>query len=206
MRHSLTREDVDPRAPDREMLMRGIHQAAVAALLSIIDCIIEEIDEFAAELNNPGADPEERVIALKSLLHFVGDLHQPLHAADGNGHGGNDQQASAPGMRPGNLDHYWDPEFVVALGREPRRVAADLIEGISEDQQKTWAKGTATAWAQEAFAIPRDHACGEASSAGWPGRISPHKRLPRHGGRDRTCPTKQSPCQIGLCPERCAGG
>jgi hypothetical protein len=106
------------------------------------DCVIDKIDEFAAELGNPATDPEERVVALKFLLHFVGDLHQPLYAADDNDRGGNDKQVSAPGMRAGNLHHYWDTEFVVALGPEPRRVAADLTEGISEDQQKEWAKGT----------------------------------------------------------------
>jgi hypothetical protein len=125
------------------------------------DCIIDKIDEFTAELSNPATDPEERVVALKFLLHFVGDLHQPLHAADDNDRGGNDKQVSAPGIRPGNLHHYWDTEFVVALGPDPRRVAADLIEGISEDQAKEWAKGTPANWALETFAIARDHAYGE---------------------------------------------
>jgi hypothetical protein len=27
-------------------------------------------------------DSEEQLVALKFLLHFVGDLHQPLHASD----------------------------------------------------------------------------------------------------------------------------
>lgn len=125
------------------------------------DCIIDKIDEFAAELSNSAADPEERVIALKFLLHFIGDLHQPLHASDDNDRGGNDKNVSAPGMRPGNLHHYWDTEFVVALGPDQRRVAADLIESISENQQKEWSKGTPASWAQETFAIARDHAYGE---------------------------------------------
>ena len=56
------------------------------------DCIIDKIDEFAAELSNSATDPEERVIALKFLLHFIGDLHQPLHAADDNDRGGQQDQ------------------------------------------------------------------------------------------------------------------
>jgi hypothetical protein len=47
------------------------------------DCVVDKIQEFADELANPDIDPEEQVVALKFLLHFVGDLHQPLHAADG---------------------------------------------------------------------------------------------------------------------------
>jgi hypothetical protein len=123
-----------------------IPQGSVAFNGPANDCIIDKIDEFTAELSNPATDPEERVVALKFLLHFVGDLHQPLHAADDNDRGGNDKLVSAPGIRPGNLHHYWDTEFVVALGPDPRRVAADLIEGISENQAKEWAKGTPRAF------------------------------------------------------------
>ena len=35
------------------------------------------------------------------------------------------------------------------------------VQGISEDQAKEWAKGTPANWAQETFAIARDHAYGE---------------------------------------------
>jgi hypothetical protein len=125
------------------------------------DCIVDKINQFTAELGNNATDPEERIIALKFLLHLVGDLHQPLHASDDHDRGGNEKQVLAAGMRPGNLHHYWDTEFVVVLGPDQRRVAADLIEGISDDQEKQWAKGTAADWAQETFAIARDHAYGE---------------------------------------------
>ncbi len=36
------------------------------------------------------ASPKERVMALAFLVHFVGDLHQPLHAGDKSDKGGND--------------------------------------------------------------------------------------------------------------------
>jgi hypothetical protein len=43
---------------------------------------VDKIDQFAAELGNPATSPAEQLLALKFLLHFVSDLHQPLHAAD----------------------------------------------------------------------------------------------------------------------------
>jgi len=52
------------------------------------DCVVDKIEEFAAELANPSTDHEEQVVALKFLLHFVGDLHQPLHSSDDNDRGG----------------------------------------------------------------------------------------------------------------------
>jgi hypothetical protein len=128
------------------------------------DCIVDKIDEFAAELKNPATDPEERVVALKFLLHFVGDLHQPLHAADQKDRGGNEKHVSAAGFKAGNLHHYWDTEFVQVLGTDPKEVAQTLIEGISETQSKDWAKGTAADWAQESFKIAQDKVYGQLPS------------------------------------------
>jgi hypothetical protein len=45
-------------------------------------CIVDKIDQFEAELANPETAPEERRVALKFLLHLVGDVHQPLQAAN----------------------------------------------------------------------------------------------------------------------------
>ena len=52
-------------------------------------CIVDKTAQFAAELEAPGTDSEERLFALKFLLHFMGDVHQPLHASDNNDAGGN---------------------------------------------------------------------------------------------------------------------
>ena len=46
------------------------------------DCAVDKIREFTAELASPTTAPAERLLALKYLLHFVGDAHQPLHASD----------------------------------------------------------------------------------------------------------------------------
>ena len=59
------------------------------------DCVVDKVQEFADELSNPNTAPEEQIVALKFLLHFVGDMHQPLHAADDNDRGGNQKKVSA---------------------------------------------------------------------------------------------------------------
>ncbi len=53
------------------------------------DCVVNKIEEFAAELQSAATPPAERQLALKFLIHFIGDLHQPLHAADHGDRGGN---------------------------------------------------------------------------------------------------------------------
>jgi hypothetical protein len=119
---------------------------------------VDKIDQFAPELGNPATGAFEQLLALKFLLHFVGDLHQPLHAADDHDAGGNKKLVAAGGQHPGNLHRYWDVEFVERLGTDPRQVAANLIGQISEMQRQEWSRGTPDDWAMEAFALARDDA------------------------------------------------
>jgi hypothetical protein len=97
-------------------------------------CVVDKIDQFATELANPATADSERLLALKFVLHFVGDLHQPLHAADDHDAGGIKELVTAEGLHPGNLHRYWDIEFVEQLGTDARQVAGKLIGQISETQ------------------------------------------------------------------------
>jgi hypothetical protein len=123
--------------------------------------VVDKVQEFAAELGNPATDVEERTVALKSLLHFVGDLHQPLHSSDDNDRGGNNKKVSAAGFRAGNLHHFCDTEFVEQLGDDPQSVASDLIGHITPAQVQEWSTGGPADWAQEAFAIATNDAYGQ---------------------------------------------
>jgi S1/P1 Nuclease len=130
------------------------------------DCVIDKIEEFAAELANPTTDHEEQVVALKFLLHFVGDLHQPLHSSDDHDRGGNDKKVSAAGFRAGNLHHFWDTEFVNQLETDPKSIASDLIGHISRDQIKTWQAGSPSDWAKDSFKVAKDDAYGQLPEPG----------------------------------------
>ncbi|WP_338026491.1 S1/P1 nuclease [Bradyrhizobium acaciae] len=125
------------------------------------DCVVDKIQEFAAELANPATDSEEQVAALKFLLHFVGDVHQPLHSSDDHDRGGNAKRVSAAGLSAGNLHHFWDTEFVDQLGPDPRTIASDLIGHITNEQQTQWQAGNADDWAKEAFALSKDDVYGQ---------------------------------------------
>lgn len=132
-------------------------------------CIVDKIGQFETELADPKTNPEERLVALKFILHLVGDLHQPLHAADDHDAGGNRKRVVAEGSRPGDLHHFWDVEFVERLGTDPRDVANGLVAGISDQQREAWSQGTASDWAMETFAIAQRDAYGrlpEASTRG----------------------------------------
>src|SRR5580658_6534870 len=52
-------------------------------------CNSEELKRLIGVLADPRASPRQRNEALKWVVHLVGDLHQPLHAADNDDRGGN---------------------------------------------------------------------------------------------------------------------
>ena len=123
-------------------------------------CIVDKIDQFTAELAARGTSPDERLLALKFLLHFVGDVHQPLHAADDYDRGGNDERVSAEGFRTGTLHHFWDTEFVRMLGTDPNLVASALLADLTLADRRRWAAGSPSDWALESFDIAKRDAYG----------------------------------------------
>jgi len=120
------------------------------------DCVIDKIDQFSAELRDPATAPGERLLALKFLIHFVGDLHQPLHVADHRDRGGNCVKLSpAPSGDVTNLHLFWDITAPQALGSTPEAVATTLDAKATPEQVKAWARGDARSWAAESFDLGR---------------------------------------------------
>jgi hypothetical protein len=158
----IDRPDVDAACFGHPALPPGGNASAGPAA----DCIVDKIVEFRGELAQAATAADERRLALQFLLHFVGDVHQPLHAADHHDRGGNGIRVRAAGSAAGTLHHYWDTVFVGRLGPGPDAVAADLIAGISEPQRRAWSSGTPADWAEESFALAKAQVYGRLPPAG----------------------------------------
>jgi hypothetical protein len=52
-------------------------------------CVTQALKDQIAFLRSPDTHPQKRADALRFVIHFVGDLHQPLHTSDNNDLGGN---------------------------------------------------------------------------------------------------------------------
>lgn len=124
-------------------------------------CIVDKIEQFARALNSQQTAADERVLALKFLIHLLGDLHQPLHVSDNNDSGGNEVRVTARGLKRGTLHGYWDNGVVRPLGRKPEAIARRLIAQTDQSQIRAWRRGTPREWALETFAVARDTAYGE---------------------------------------------
>lgn len=120
------------------------------------DCLVDKIEQFRTELAATATPPTERLVALKYLIHLVGDLHQPLHASDDHDAGGN-----AVPVRWGDLDAaqnlhaYWDRRLVRLLGPDPRAVGAALNRSITAAQARAWRRGTSADWAYESWTLAK---------------------------------------------------
>ena len=119
------------------------------------DCTVEKITELARVLRDRTVETPLRVEALQFLIHFVGDLHMPLHAFVGL-----NRYRSGAWVRIGEttdkLHLWWDNEFVDALGFDFREVANKLAAQITTNDREKWEKGTPADWANESFQITHE--------------------------------------------------
>jgi hypothetical protein len=53
-------------------------------------CVIAQTEHFLSVLRDPSADRAKKTEALRFVIHFFGDIHQPLHDQDNGDKGGND--------------------------------------------------------------------------------------------------------------------
>jgi hypothetical protein len=142
--------------PRRVSIFRPLHGGQAASAGPAQDCIVNKITEFEAELRDPATSPAERFMALKFLIHFIGDLHQPLHAADHEDRGGNCiGLAPSPDGHDTNLHAYWDVGAVEALGNSASAIAAELDARITPGELRAWSQGGPKAWAMESFELGR---------------------------------------------------
>src|SRR5262249_26852047 len=117
-----------------------------------LDCVVAKIAEFTQTVGNKQLAKPVRAEALKWLIHFVGDVHQPLHSADDNDRGGNEVWVRIGG-KTDRLHSLWDTGLVNQLGDTPTDIATALIGEISDVTASTWRTGTAADWANESFHI-----------------------------------------------------
>jgi hypothetical protein len=115
-------------------------------------CILSAILSDSKVLASKSKRPKDRLIALKFLGHWIGDIHQPLHVSFEDDRGGNNIHVN--GECSGNLHGTWDTCLVeAAVGTDVDQAATDLIDGITAEMITKWSASGSRDWANESFAI-----------------------------------------------------
>ncbi len=118
------------------------------------NCVSAQIDRNAALLKDKALPIHVRLEALAFLVHFVGDMHMPLHTGDRSDRGGNNVSA-AYGIIEGrmNLHWLWDgPLAERAITDGP-----EMVRRYSDTEKADVTTGSTEDWAREAWQISRDH-------------------------------------------------
>jgi hypothetical protein len=79
--------------------------------------------------------------ALRFVIHFVGDMQQPLHVADNGDKGGNTRHVIFRG-HPDKLHWAWDTGLLQDITRDPAAFAAELESPITPRDQAEWQNGS----------------------------------------------------------------
>jgi len=105
-------------------------------------CVVYAIVNMTSHVNNPGNSKEDQNNALKFLLHFLGDITQPLHTEE-KCKGGNNimVQWGKPGSKEEKLHEVWDSLIIKKLRgyKKPREADPDNV----------YDKGLSMEWATE---------------------------------------------------------
>ncbi len=142
-------------------------------------CVVAQIERLRGVLRAPETTPKDRAEALKFLVHFVGDVHQPLHAAcmvlpprprtsmpeatcggvRNSDRGGNEIKVRFGDLGI-NLHQVWDTELLYELRGTVPEIAKRLQGTLTDAQRKEWQAGNAVDWANESHALAQRVAYG----------------------------------------------
>lgn len=87
--------------------------------------VVTAISEQVEILKDPSSSDLEKEEALKFIVHFVGDIHQPLHAGRPDDRGGNSVEVVFKGRKM-NLHSLWDSGMIGQQGMDYTRYARYL--------------------------------------------------------------------------------
>lgn len=117
--------------------------------------VLESLERFEKVLKNPKANNQDKWQALAFYVHFVGDIHQPLHVGHSHDKGGNSIKLKWFGEHT-NLHTVWDSKIL-----EQQQLSyteySEFLSRITDTQRKEWTGKSYYQWADESKAL-RDRA------------------------------------------------
>jgi len=136
-------------------------------------CAPWAIAHFAAVLTDRGTTDATRSDALKFVMHFVGDLHQPLHAGRPEDRGGNGVTVDFFGdvgtaERANNLHSVWDSQILRRANRTWPASSQWLVSELAPDEAQAWETLDVVGWTNESYRLCEDYVYG---------RLNPDHRI-----------------------------
>lgn len=116
--------------------------------------IITALNEQIGRLKSHNLTKEEEALAIKMVIHFMGDLHQPMHFGQLVDLGGNKRKVKFFGQDT-NLHHVWDEELVEKGHKWTYDEWTYQLDRLSKNEVKQICMGEIDDWGHETFLITK---------------------------------------------------
>lgn len=118
--------------------------------------VVRAIREQSQILNSNETSTEQKSLALKMLVHLVGDIHQPMHMGHRSDLGGNRWMIRYFGS-PKNLHSIWDSSLPESAHKWSYTEWQQQIDRVTpEEEAEIIAEGTPEKWGKECYLIASD--------------------------------------------------
>jgi hypothetical protein len=129
----------------------GLSYGDFAKQVSAQQDVYTALQQQEAILANAKATTADRSTALKYIIHFVGDIHQPMHVSRAEDKGGNTIQLQYDGNGT-NLHSLWDTKMLEHAGLNALQLA-QKFDNATPVQIKKWQSDPQMIWAWESYRI-----------------------------------------------------
>ncbi|MGH7930729.1 MAG: S1/P1 nuclease [Candidatus Binatia bacterium] len=121
------------------------------------NCMVEALNWFISVVGDTKVPINVRRLALRFVVHLVGDMHQPLHAGRREDRNGTDIAVSYRGQT-NNLHQFWDINLIEMVEGSTYKVATMLGGSLSTEERASWQSGNPNTWTDESFKLSRSYA------------------------------------------------
>lgn len=116
--------------------------------------LVTAINHCIEVVKDKNSTKEDKVFYLKLLVHFIGDLHQPMHVGLVEDKGGNDFKVQWF-YKDTNLHAVWDREMIDGYGMSYSEMAANA-DVLNKEQVKAIQLGSVVDWVNDTHKITRE--------------------------------------------------
>ena len=113
---------------------------------------ITALEHFTQSLKDPNTSFEDKQLALRFIVHIIGDLHQPMHVGTGKDKGGNDVKLQFF-WKDSNLHSVWDTGLIEQRELSYTEWTNWLSKKITAEQAQQWMETNPQVWMKESAEI-----------------------------------------------------
>ncbi len=110
------------------------------------------LKKYSQTVQDPLASKQNKILAIKFIVHLIGDLHQPFHVGNGTDRGGNEVKIKFFG-RDSNLHYIWDTGMLSRRELSYSEWSEWLSRQITDKNVKQWNSIDPKVWIKESQSI-----------------------------------------------------